>query len=43
MKFARVIGNLVARTAVDLLRAQQPDYLFTSMDEIRRAVTRASP
>jgi phosphoglycolate phosphatase len=27
---------------VDLLRAQQPDYLFTSMDEIRRAVTRAS-
>jgi phosphoglycolate phosphatase len=25
---------------VDLLRAQQPDYLFLSMDEIRQAVTR---
>ena len=25
---------------VDFLRAQQPDYLFLSMDEIRQAVTR---
>ena len=27
---------------VDLLRAEQPDYLFLSMDEIRAAVTRPS-
>lgn len=27
---------------IELLRAQQPDYLFLSMDEIRRALTRPS-